>query len=401
MTIRAKLYTAIVVTVAGLALTVGVGARGMSRLGDRFDRVERAADARALALQLKFDVTDFNGWQTAYGYDNGQSRQRYLDAFARFRRNLSQARGQLTAPGEVAVLDRIAAAANDFARLDRDSWAALQAGRTEEVKRILLGPEIVNFHRAARASQALSDLEDARVSRQDRAFQNARTDALRLLVGASIVAGLLVVILLVTATDLARRAEGALEETEGDSPEERPGTCRTLGVHGPRDRRRAARLVDDEHVAVRAMEHALAHARPEHPLEEAELSRSHDDQVGVALLGELDDRLGRVTEGGHRLHLEAVLGELRLRVVELFSVELRRIRRIDRPAPARSRGTGLCDARHDQRRPERLRLLGSPLQSPLGRRSLVVPEDDGLHRRLLSLRMIAPADESKPEDPRT
>ena len=80
MTIRSKLYTAIAVTLAGLALTVGVGIWGMGRLADRFDAVRGAADDRALALELQFGVTDFNGWQTAYGYDNGESRPIFLSS---------------------------------------------------------------------------------------------------------------------------------------------------------------------------------------------------------------------------------------------------------------------------------------------------------------------------------
>ena len=71
MTIRVKLYTAIAVAVAGLALTAGVGIWAITHLSDRFDTVQEASDAQAVALQLKYDVTDFNGWQTAYGYDNG------------------------------------------------------------------------------------------------------------------------------------------------------------------------------------------------------------------------------------------------------------------------------------------------------------------------------------------
>ena len=207
MTIRSKLYTAIVVVVAGLALTIGVGAWAMDRLGARFDDVQEAGDAQALALQLKFDVTDFNGWQTAYGFDGGESRPTYLAAFDRFRRNLSRARRELVRPQEVRLLDRIEAAADDFDRLDSVAWRAVQAGRTDEVRRILLGPEIENFQRAAVAAQELAELEGARAAAQRRAFEEARSDAIRLLVGAGIVAALLVVILLVTATDAARAAE--------------------------------------------------------------------------------------------------------------------------------------------------------------------------------------------------
>jgi hypothetical protein len=218
MTIRAKLYTALVVVVAGLALTVGVAAWAMDRLGERFDDVRRAADAQAVALQLKFDVTDFNGWQTAYGYDNGKSRPIYLAAFRRFESDLAAARRQLRSSQESLLLGRIGDAAEDFDRLDAVAWNALRAGRTDAVRRIFLGPEIGNFQRAARASQRLAELEDANTSVQQRAFEDSRDDALRLLVGAGIVAALLVVILLVTATDLARQAERALEPPESDRP---------------------------------------------------------------------------------------------------------------------------------------------------------------------------------------
>jgi hypothetical protein len=219
MTIRAKLYTAIVVVIAGLALTAGVGITAMSRLGDRFDDVQRASRARALALQLKFDVTDFNGWQTAYGYDDGKSRPVYLASFAKFKRDFAQARTQLRLAQEQAILDRIERTTDAFARLDDASWAALQAGRPDEVKRILLGPELDNFRRAAAASQALAAFETAQTAKQDKAFKDARSDALRLLVLCSIVAGLLVFILLLTASDLARRAEGKLDDAnEGEAP---------------------------------------------------------------------------------------------------------------------------------------------------------------------------------------
>jgi len=76
VTIRAKLYVAILLTVIGPVITIAVALHGMDRLGQRFDEVQNRADRRALALDLKFGVTDFNGWQTAYGYDDGASRPR-------------------------------------------------------------------------------------------------------------------------------------------------------------------------------------------------------------------------------------------------------------------------------------------------------------------------------------
>ncbi len=210
MTIRAKLVTAVTVAITGLALTAGAGIWGMNRLSDRFDGVQQASDARALALQLKFGVTDFNGWQTAYGYDNGKSRPTFLRSVEDFKATMKLARTQLTRSREHQLLNGISAAFADFMRLDDQAWAALQAGRTEVVKRLFLGPEIVNFERMARAAQDLATLEEDFATREEQEFRDARTDALRYLIGASVIAGLLVVILIVTALDLARSAERAL-----------------------------------------------------------------------------------------------------------------------------------------------------------------------------------------------
>jgi CHASE3 domain sensor protein len=211
MTIRAKLYAALAVTVAGLLVTAAVGIWGMSRLGDRFDEVQQASDAQALALQLKFDVTDFNGWQTAYGYDDGKSRPIFLRSVARFRTDLARAKHELARPQEQRALAEIESAFNDFMELDARAFDALQAGQTGEVKRLFLGPELTNFDRAATAAQQLAAYEAARVTAQDRDFKDARKDALRLLIAVSAIAALLVVILLITANDLAKAAEAALE----------------------------------------------------------------------------------------------------------------------------------------------------------------------------------------------
>jgi CHASE3 domain sensor protein len=215
LSIRAKLYAALAVTVVGLVVTAGVGIAGMSRLGDRFDNVQEASRAQALALQLKFDVTDFNGWQTAYGYDNGQSRPIFLSSVERYRADFAQARRRLTRPQEQTYLDQVEDAFNDFMRLDDQAYAALQADDLKTVKDIFLGPELVNFSRAAAASQRLASYEAGRVAVQDKAFKDARQDALRLLIAVSAIAGLLVVILLITANDLARTAESKLARDPG------------------------------------------------------------------------------------------------------------------------------------------------------------------------------------------
>jgi len=212
MTIRSKLYTAIAVAIAGLALTAGVGIWAMADLSDRFDAVQRAGDDRALALQLKFGVTDVNGWQTAYGYDDGASRGIFVRSVAAFRSTLRRADVRFADAGSRALLADVRSAFADFMRVDGVAFAALQKGDKAAVRRLFLGPEIANFKRAAAAAEKLARFEDARAGAEERTFRNARRNALRYLIVASVIAGLLVAVLLAAAVDLARAAERRLSE---------------------------------------------------------------------------------------------------------------------------------------------------------------------------------------------
>src|SRR3954454_21478512 len=107
MTIRAKLYAAIVLTILGPLATTAVALHGMGQMGDRFDEVQERAQHESIALQLKFGVTDVNGWQTAYGYDNGSSRPVFERSVAKFRRALRAAAETLTDPRERELLERL------------------------------------------------------------------------------------------------------------------------------------------------------------------------------------------------------------------------------------------------------------------------------------------------------
>jgi hypothetical protein len=97
--------------------------------------------------------------------------------------------------------------------LDVVAYRALQDGKTDEVRRLFLGPEIRNFQQAAAAAEDLANLEAARAAETEKAFEDAQSDALRLLILASIIAAVLVALLLVTAFDLARAAERTLAAT--------------------------------------------------------------------------------------------------------------------------------------------------------------------------------------------
>jgi hypothetical protein len=206
VTIRGKLFAAIALTVLGPLVTIGVAFAAFESLSDRFDESQRRAALERRALDLKFSVTDMNGWQTAYGYDGGRSRGRFVTAANETRMLLELARGELTAPRERALIAEMSGAFDSFMALDERAWRALQAGRSGETRRILLGPEIEHFETMARAASALAAEQDRRAAAAAREFDDARRDARRRLVAVAIGAGVVIVLLLVTVQDVVRLA---------------------------------------------------------------------------------------------------------------------------------------------------------------------------------------------------
>jgi hypothetical protein len=218
MTIRAKLYLAIALTVLAPVVTIGVALQGMSALGDSFDEVQDRAARRALALDLKFGVTDVNGWQTAWGYDDGRSRANFESAVADFRRDLRAADEQFSDPEELALLDELETVFEDFMRLDEESYAALLAGREEDTKRILLGPEIENFESMAGTAERLAAYEARAAGQTEQDFDDERDAARKRLIAVALGAALVIVLLLLTAGDIARLAlEGDRRRRDSDA----------------------------------------------------------------------------------------------------------------------------------------------------------------------------------------
>jgi hypothetical protein len=206
VSIRAKLYAAIALSTIGPVLTTAIALAAMSTLGDRFTDVERSSANVELALNLKFGVTDVNGWQTAYGYDDGASRPRYEASLRALEQDLATARRRFRTGAERRLLDRLTQQLDTFKSLDDRAYAALQNDRPEVTKQIFLGPEIRQFEAMAATAQQLAD-QERRSARAARAgFTKARTDARRKLVAVALGAGIVIVLLLITAQDVARRA---------------------------------------------------------------------------------------------------------------------------------------------------------------------------------------------------
>jgi hypothetical protein len=206
VTIRAKLYAAMIMTVLGPVVTIGVAFAAFQSLSDRFDEVTARSDRQALALEIKFAVTDVNGWQTAYGYDSGRSRPQFERSAQNVRQLLARAQRELTEPRERTILARLRSSFDEFMRLDVVAYDALRAGREARVRQIFLGPEIRNFEAMANAAGQLAAEEARRNAEVERRFDQRLTDAKKTLVVVGLGAGVLIILLLLTASDIARLA---------------------------------------------------------------------------------------------------------------------------------------------------------------------------------------------------
>jgi hypothetical protein len=204
MTIRAKLYAAIVLTILGPLATTAVALHGMGEMGDRFDEVQERALHESIALELKFGVTDVNGWQTAYGYDRGHSRPVFERSVATFRRDLRQAASTFTEPRERQLLADLRRDFASFMELDVVAYRAQRAGDHQRVSDIFLGPEIARFSAMAETADDLADYERTQARASEQAFDDARDDARQRLIAVALGAGVVIVLLLVTARDLVR-----------------------------------------------------------------------------------------------------------------------------------------------------------------------------------------------------
>ena len=204
MTIRAKLYAAIVMTILGPLATTAVALHGMSQMGDRFDEVQVRARHEAIARELKFGVTDVNGWQTAYGYDSGRSRPVFERSVAEFRRDLAAASVTLTDPRERQLLRELRRDFAAFMAIDAVAYRALRAGDEQRVRDLFLGPEIARFSAMADTADQLADYQRRRAVAAEQAFDDARDDARKRLITVALGAGVVIVLLLITARDLVR-----------------------------------------------------------------------------------------------------------------------------------------------------------------------------------------------------
>ena len=227
MTIRTRLYAAIALTILGPLATTAVALHGMGEMANSFDSVDARAKAESLARELKFGVTDMNGWQTAYGYDNGRSRPRFVRSATELRMNLERGAQTFTQPRERSLLSRLQSEFDSFMSLDAVAWRALQAGDARRTKAILLGPELVRFEAMAATAEDIAAYEATLAESANRAFDDARDTARRRMVAVALGAAFVIILLLFTANDLARMAlegERRSRQTAPREPEDGEGS---------------------------------------------------------------------------------------------------------------------------------------------------------------------------------
>jgi hypothetical protein len=107
------------------------------------------------------------------------------------------------------------------------AWRKLQAGQTDQVRDIFLGPELERFEAMAATAEELASYEADQATATEAAFDDARDEARRRLIAVALGAGVVVILLLVTANDIARmalegersvRGRGSSEESPSDPP---------------------------------------------------------------------------------------------------------------------------------------------------------------------------------------
>ena len=150
------------------------------------------------------------------------SRARFVASAGELRHELDIAADQLTDGREAPLLSRLDEQYRGFMALDAVAWRELQEGNPEQTKRILLGPELRRFEAMAATAEELADYEAEEATATEAAFDDARDDARRRLIAVALGAGLVIVLLLVTANDIARMALEGERTIRGRKPPETP-----------------------------------------------------------------------------------------------------------------------------------------------------------------------------------
>jgi methyl-accepting chemotaxis protein len=160
----------------------GVALWSTSTLGSGYDDVtKKVAPQREQAIDMKYQITNVNGWQTAYGYDEGASRGAFEQSVKEFNASYDKLKA-LTRdwPTTAAVTARIGADFAAFMALDAETWKAGQTtgwGKDGRAAHLILNENIAAFTKVAEDTDALIAAGNALLKQHDATVASARSTA--------------------------------------------------------------------------------------------------------------------------------------------------------------------------------------------------------------------------------
>ncbi|WP_053227898.1 methyl-accepting chemotaxis protein [Solirubrobacter soli] len=176
-----------------ILLAVGslVAQRGMTEMTRRNDRiVQQTTPTQLTAADVRFNLADMYGFQTAYVLGNHAEQRKLFEASrAGLGETLKKLGTQVSTKEERAQLETLNAAVADFMKLDERAWELTRAAgdaRSEGAIEITLNGELEPYGRALDSASKLREAAIADQKAAGSAFKKSHDDArtLLLLIGA-------------------------------------------------------------------------------------------------------------------------------------------------------------------------------------------------------------------------
>ena len=216
-------------------LLVAIAAVGLwGNASQRSTEKDLDADVTSLQAvsQLKYLAADFNGWQTAYGFDrvrtheaiddNKGSRKRFLESAHAFEAAVTTAQATSVAAEDKSDMDTVRASFDRFMTLDEQIialYAQDTAKAADQATGLILGEELTLFDKIVAASDRLETRteKDAATSTKNASNVAGRSRAVMLTVGllALLLALVLAVLITRSVTRPLQRVVALLREVAG------------------------------------------------------------------------------------------------------------------------------------------------------------------------------------------
>ncbi|MBG0564730.1 ATP-binding protein [Actinoplanes aureus] len=201
----------LLINAATIAVLLAVAVLGYSvsnRQETIADEAQRAQQLAQAAQQVKFRAADFNGWQTAYALDiiravpgaaddSSASRAKFLDAAARFDRELNALETMSAPSAATETINAVRAAFNEFMTVDRKVVQLYRTGDAADrtaASELVLGREIELYTQIASGCDATAVMSASTVNTSFARLEAVGATTRRYIIMLSIVAAALALI---------------------------------------------------------------------------------------------------------------------------------------------------------------------------------------------------------------